>query len=830
MVASSGAAAVSIRSDFEGGSIGTVRQLAPGHFSCAVKGEVNQDKRNRQASWYYFQVDGSAGRELTLDLVEIMGEYNYVPGSYPITAGVRPFISYDRRTWTPLPTSALEWDAAASTFRMRFVPSASPVWIAHVPPYITGDLNKLLDEFRGNPHLSMRDAGKTVEGRKIHWLTVTNQSRPDSGKKVLWLMARQHAWESGTSWVAEGALRFLLKKDDPVAARLRDEFVVHFFPMADPDGVTRGGVRFNLHGFDVNRNWDVVDPARMPEIAGMRKAVLDWVDSGRRIDLFVTLHNTNNDYIAGPVTAGGPEYRRIIDHIATTLAKETIFEGKAPRDWLPGKIAPGRMDVCQGLFHDRAIPTMLLEQSVRTNTKLNGPPSPEDYRRLGGQLVVTMASAVTNTKSGNLLKNPGFTGGNETPDGWTLWASRDDLRPRSRVIQAKDGNLLELAASRREAFGKWESVATGLQPGRTYQFEVWYRPEGIKQAQVSVPIILTWCKDDNGKSMVQRDFVDRVWSYGAWRRAARTLEAPAGVKSVRVELGLRWTEKGSVVWKSPRLEEVEALPHRKVRVATTHLVPAPNATVASNLALMSRALDEAGARKPDIVLLSENFVDRGVRLPLLQTAQTVPGPATQMLSRKARQYSTYVATSLHEREGDVIYNTAVLIDRLGRIAGKYRKTHLAMIEGENGVSPGNDYPVFATDFGTVGMLVCWDNWFSEPARLLRLKGAELLLLPIAGDGDARHWDIISRARALDNGVYLVSSNTVGTSPSRVIDPLGEVLAETAEPFGVAFAEIDLDRQRRQHWLSVGPADGEAKSLYIQERRPDTYGPLTGNLP
>ena len=73
-------AAITIRSDFEGGSIGRVEQVAPAHFRCAVNGEVDQDKRNRQASWYYFQVDGAAGTELTLDLTELAGEYNYRSG------------------------------------------------------------------------------------------------------------------------------------------------------------------------------------------------------------------------------------------------------------------------------------------------------------------------------------------------------------------------------------------------------------------------------------------------------------------------------------------------------------------------------------------------------------------------------------------------------------------------------------------------------------------------------------------------------------------------------------------------------------------------------
>ncbi|MGE5647421.1 MAG: nitrilase-related carbon-nitrogen hydrolase [Acidobacteriota bacterium] len=97
-------------------------------------------------------------------------------------------------------------------------------------------------------------------------------------------------------------------------------------------------------------------------------------------------------------------------------------------------------------------------------------------------------------------------------------------------------------------------------------------------------------------------------------------------------------------------------------------------------------------------------------------------------------------------------------------------------------------------------------------------------MPLAGDGVPRHWDTILRARAIDNGVYVVAARGQPQSPSRIIDPDGEVLAETSG--GIASATIDLSRESRVFWLSVGAALGEAKSLYIRERRPDTYAPLS----
>ncbi|MCZ2075746.1 MAG: hypothetical protein HUU41_05615 [Bryobacteraceae bacterium] len=386
-------AAVTIRSNFEGGNIGRVEQLAPNHFRCHVNGEADQQHRNRQASWYYFEIDGAAGQEVTLDLVDLQGEYNFRPGNLAINGHTRPFISYDRSKWTALPDNAIEWDKIDLRLRVHLTPARSPVWIAHVPPYTTRNLAVLLAELKGNAHVVMEEIGKSAGGRNLMMLTITNPARPLVDKKVLWLMARQHAWESGTSWVMDGAVRFLAG-GNPKAAKLRDSFVFKLFPMADPDGVARGGVRFNVNGYDLNRNWDTVDPKLMPEITALRKAVLDWTDGGRRIDLFLNLHNTNDDFLQGPLSLAEPDYRDLVNRLAALLKKNTFYDTKAPRDWPPGNVARGRMDACQYLFYERAIPTLLLEQSVQTNARLGRPLSSADYRRFGAQLVISMAMAV----------------------------------------------------------------------------------------------------------------------------------------------------------------------------------------------------------------------------------------------------------------------------------------------------------------------------------------------------------------------------------------------------------------------------------------------------
>ena len=423
----------------------------------------------------------------------------------------------------------------------------------------------------------------------------------------------------------------------------------------------------------------------------------------------------------------------------------------------------------------------------------------------------------------NLVPNASFQlDAKGTPVAWQTWSPSPELRPAMDVVDPDSkGKALRLASADFASVGKWLAPAIAIQPGRYYQFEVSFRPQGLTDERGSVVALLSW--NSAAGEPVQRDYVDRIGPENdGWRCATRVLRAPDRGATVTVELALRWARAGSVCFRNPKLIEVPPPAARKVRVVTTRLDEHPRTTAAANLKYMADVLDRAGREQPDVVLLTEIFVDRGISGSPKTLAQTIPGPATAVLQEKARQYKMYVVTSLLESDGGRTYNAAVVMDREGRLVGKYRKTHLPLAEVEDGITPGSDYPVFDTDFGRIGIMICWDAFFPETARILRLKGAEILFLPLAGDPGARHWDVTSRARAVDNGVYLVTSVSHGLA-SRIVDPDGEVVAETTD--GLATATLDLARESRLWWLSVGPADGEAKSLVIQERRPDTYGAL-----
>jgi hypothetical protein len=275
---------------------------------------------------------------------------------------------------------------------LQFTPERDHVWIAHVTPYTNKDLENLLNSFRNSPYLEEQSVGRSVEGRGIPLLTITNPKVPERGKMVIWLMFRQHAWETGSSWAGDGAVRFLLS-DDARAARIRDRLIYKVFPLADPDGVARGGVRFNENGYDLNRNWDTPDPRKMPEIWAQRRAILAWVDSRHRLDLFLSLHNDETDeYLEAPA-----EFNALGERAFHALVASSTFNPTAPlRDsgasTTPGK--PGRMTVDQGLFHDRKLPAMLMEQMIEYDSKLGRVPTAADRGEFGAELVRALSAAV----------------------------------------------------------------------------------------------------------------------------------------------------------------------------------------------------------------------------------------------------------------------------------------------------------------------------------------------------------------------------------------------------------------------------------------------------
>jgi hypothetical protein len=153
-------------------------------------------------------------------------------------------------------------------------------------------------------------------------------------------------------------------------------------------------VRFNKNGYDLNRNWDTVDPAKMPEITLQRKAVFDWLDEGHSIDLFLTMHNTESGEYLEAV-----DDRQLFQRVFQLLRDTTSFNPTSPLRVTASTTSPGkagRKTVIQGLWKDREVPGMLMEQMVEHNAKLGHMPTIEDRRRFGAELIRSLYQAVAN--------------------------------------------------------------------------------------------------------------------------------------------------------------------------------------------------------------------------------------------------------------------------------------------------------------------------------------------------------------------------------------------------------------------------------------------------
>ena len=267
-----------------------------------------------------------------------------------------------------------------------------------------------------------------------------------------------------------------------------------------------------------------------------------------------------------------------------------------------------------------------------------------------------------------------------------------------------------------------------------------------------------------------------------------------------------------------------------------------------NLAKAEWRIREAAARGAQIVCLQELFRSqyfcREENASFFDLSESIPGPSTAALSRLAAELGVVVVASLFERRAAGVYhNTAVIIDADGALAGIYRKMHIPddpLYFEKFYFTPGDlGFPSFETRHARVAVLVCWDQWYPEAARLAALAGAQVVFYPTAIGwhpaekeefGAAQHdaWRTIQRAHAIANGIYVAAVNRVGFEgpPDRglefwggsfVADPFGQVVAEAAhDREEILIAECDPRRieEVRRNWP------------FLRDRRIDAYGAIT----
>ncbi len=263
-----------------------------------------------------------------------------------------------------------------------------------------------------------------------------------------------------------------------------------------------------------------------------------------------------------------------------------------------------------------------------------------------------------------------------------------------------------------------------------------------------------------------------------------------------------------------------------------------------NLRKAISLIEQAARKGAQVVCLQELFRSQYFcqteDVKLFELAETIPGPSTEALSKLALSKRVVIIASLFERRAPGIYhNTAVVIDADGKIAGKYRKMHIPddpLYYEKFYFTPGDlGFLSHQTRYGKLGVLVCWDQWFPEAARLTALAGAQFLFYPTAigrlpaeseetNRAQYQAWETIQRGHAVANGLYVVVVNRVGREgklnfwgQSFVAGPFGRILAKAStDKEEVLLVDCDLSKidETRRNWP------------FLRDRRIDNYGGLT----
>ena len=267
--------------------------------------------------------------------------------------------------------------------------------------------------------------------------------------------------------------------------------------------------------------------------------------------------------------------------------------------------------------------------------------------------------------------------------------------------------------------------------------------------------------------------------------------------------------------------------------------------VAQNQAKTLAGIREAAKRGATIVCTQELFqfpyFCQREETAHFQLAEAIPGPTTERLQAEAKSLGVAVIASLFERRAPGLYhNTAVFVDENGRLAGKYRKMHIPEDPGFHEkyyFAPGDlGVRVWQTRFAAVGVLLCWDQWYPEAARLAALQGAEILFFPTAigwlpqekpsqGAFQVDSWETIQRAHAIANGCYVAAVNRVGVEASHstggiefwggsfVAGTSGEILARASQS-QEQILTVEINLNRIQETRTAWP--------FLRDRRPDAY--------
>jgi len=418
------------------------------------------------------------------------------------------------------------------------------------------------------------------------------------------------------------------------------------------------------------------------------------------------------------------------------------------------------------------------------------------------------------------------------------WSPHPQASPK--FAREGQGYVTE-ANGTRTCCGGWQFVFSGLEPGQWYEISLEATFADLACVRDALLCTAHWDRMEAGQARTGFRPWDWILPEAAGEghvRFGRIVQAPEDASDLTVRCTFRWSVTGRAVWSEPKVTLAEDRPASKpvrVAVVTGHANarPRPVESLQTNLDfygnLCRRACEEVS---PDLIALPEIALQWGLPGSSLDLAVPLTSPEVQAFGDLACTFHTRIVLGMYERDGDAVFNSAVLLGPDGKVEGTYHKVHLAVGgEAESGLMPGDGFPVVDTELGRIGFNICMDSSDAESSRMVGLLGADFLVLPIMGDhradrwrpgpptfGESR-WQAIMRTHAMDNQLCMVVARNTAVA-SCVIDRKGDILA---------WNEGDRDYV----WCDVSLADGYRTwnggcfaDVNWMQRRPHLYGAFT----
>jgi len=397
------------------------------------------------------------------------------------------------------------------------------------------------------------------------------------------------------------------------------------------------------------------------------------------------------------------------------------------------------------------------------------------------------------------------------------------------VLERQGDAFVTAANGTRTCVGGWSVRYENIEPGATLSVSCDAVETDTFEPLDSLRCFVEW----EGQEGRHWEYLTPRAGDGGAINFSRVVTAPDAATAFSVRILFRWSTTGSVTWQHPVVGTAErAAPREPVKIALVsgkvYARRGPFRTAQDNIDFYLPLCEAAAAEKPALIVLPEIALHYNIDESPIDLGVPTDDAETAPFSDLAKKHGLRLLLGMYERDGDAVFNSAVLYGPSGDVEGVYRKVHLAVGgEDENGLLAGDDFPVFDTDIGRIGCNICMDSSAAESSRMVGVNGADMLLLPIMGDHRADRWSVgsphfseerwkaIMRTHAMDTQLAMVVVRNTSHG-SCIIDRKGDILAWNEGDRDFVIGELRLDDGLRT-WNG-----GCFRDVNWMQRRPHLY--------